>query len=218
MLPLPLRILIVDDHNMFRQALASLLKSRPDVVTLVGEAADSCRALELARELRPDVVLLDVLMPGCGGTEIVRQLRSVLPQSKLIMLSASSEYEHIREAIVAGADGYLTKSLSAKKLFDLLQEAASGKVVITADVAAELFEQIARSAQPEPGAEAVPERLDELDDAICRMVADGATNAEIAKALGISPHTVRSHLSQIMRALGLENRTQLAVYIKAHRS
>lgn len=215
---LPLRTLIVDDHNMFRQALVSLLKTRPDVVTVVGEASESCGALKLARDLRPDLILLDVLMPGCGGTKTARDLRAIMPDTTIIMLSASSDMEHIREAIAAGVDGYLTKNLSAKMLFVLLQEAASGQVVITPDVAAQLFKHVASSIEPAPAPDIPADRLGPLDAAISRMVADGATNTEIAYTLGISPHTVRSHLSTILRDLNLENRTQLAVYIKAQQS
>lgn len=212
---LPLRTLIVDDHNMFRQALVSLLKTRPDVVTVVGEAAESCGALKLAHELRPDLILLDVLMPGCGGTKTARDLRAIMPGTKIIMLSASSDMEHIREAIAAGVDGYLTKNLSAKMLFVLLQEAANDQIVITPDVAAQLFKHVASTIEPAPAPDIPADRLGPLDTAISRMVADGATNTEIARELGISPHTVRSHLSTILRVLNLENRTQLAVYIKA---
>ncbi|SRR5690554_6040685 len=214
MVPLPLRTLIVDDHNMFRQALVALLKTRPDIVTVIGEAADSCGALELARELQPDLVLLDVMMPDCSGTDTARDLREIVPGAKIIMLSASSEMEHIREAITAGADGYLTKSLSAKRLFEMLQEAAQDRIVITPDIAAELFKEVASMAEP-ADADVSLDALGPLDTAISQLVAAGATNTQIAKELGISTHTVRSHLSHILRALKLENRTQLAVYIKA---
>lgn len=215
MLPLPLRTLIVDDHNMFRQALVALLNTRPDIVTVVGEAADSCGALDLARTARPDLVLVDVLMPDCAGTEIARDLREIVPSAKIIMLSASSDPEHIREAIAAGVDGYLTKSLSAKKLFELLQDAARHQVVITSDIAAELFRQVASMAEPVGEADVSLDALGPLDTAISQLVAAGATNTQIAKELSISTHTVRSHLSHILRVLKLENRTQLAVYIKA---
>lgn len=203
MVPLPLRTLIVDDHNMFRQALVALLKTRPDIVTVIGEAADSCGALEL-----------DVMMPDCSGTDTARDLREIVPGAKIIMLSASSEMEHIREAITAGADGYLTKSLSAKRLFEMLQEAAQDRIVITPDIAAELFKEVASMAEP-ADADVSLDALGPLDTAISQLVAAGATNTQIAKELGISTHTVRSHLSHILRALKLENRTQLAVYIKA---
>jgi len=215
MLPLPLRTLIVDDHNMFRQALVALLNTRPDIVTVVGEAADGCRALELARTARPDLVLVDVLMPDCLGTEIVRDLREIVPSAKIIMLSASADPDHVREAIAAGVDGYLTKSLSAKKLFELLQDAARHQVVITSDVAAELFRQVASMVEPASAAEVSLDALGPLDTAISQLVAAGATNTQIAKELGISTHTVRSHLSHILRVLKLENRTQLAVHVKA---
>lgn len=215
MLPLPLRTLIVDDHNMFRQALVALLNTRPDIVTVVGEAADSCSALELARTARPDLALVDVLMPDCLGTEIARDLREIVPTAKIIMLSASVDPDHIREAIAAGVDGYLTKSLSAKKLFELLQDAARHEVVITSDIAAELFRQVASMAEPDGVAEVSLDALGPLDAAISQLVAAGATNTQIARELGVSTHTVRSHLSQILRVLNLENRTQLAVYVKA---
>ena len=215
MLSLPLRTLIVDDHNMFRQALVALLKTRPDIVTVAGEAADSCSARELAADLRPDLILLDVMLPDCEGTETARQLRDIVPDAKIIMLSASAEPEHIREAIVAGADGYLTKKLSSRKLFKLLQEVARDQVVVTSDVAAELFRQIASTAEAPREADDSLGMLGPLDTAISRLVANGATNTQIAKELDISTHTVRSHLSNILHVLNLENRTQLAVYIKA---
>jgi len=215
MLELPLRTLIVDDHNMFRQALVALLNTRPDIVTVVGEASDSCGALALAREHRPDLILLDVLMPGCGGTATARDLRTIVPGGKIVMLSASSEAEHVREAIAAGVDGYLTKSLSAKMLFVHLQNVANDQTVITPEVAAELFRQVANAVEPPPAPSPSLECLGPLDLAISRLVAAGATNTQIARELDLSPHTVRSHLSDILRVLNLENRTQLAVFIQA---
>jgi len=129
-------ILIVDDSPENLMVLGELLHGDYQV-----RAANSgATALRLAAlKPVPDLILLDVLMPDCEGTEVARHLRVIVPDAKIIMLSASSEPEHIREAIIAGADGYLTKSLSAKKLFELLQEAAADQVVITPDVAAQLF-------------------------------------------------------------------------------
>ncbi len=209
----PLRVLLVDDHALFRAGIASLLASRPGV-EVVGEAQDGAEALEAARRLNPDIVLMDVHMPRMGGLEATRAISAELPRVKVVMLTVSDQDADLFEAIKSGAHGYLLKNLEPEELFDYLTGISRGEAPISRTMAAKILNEFASQASrpkaPEP-AEA-EEPLTPREREVLRLVAAGATNKEIASALTLTENTVKNHLRNILEKLHLENRTQAAAY------
>jgi DNA-binding NarL/FixJ family response regulator len=207
---LPLRVLVADDHRLFRQGLIGLMKTRRDLVEVVGEAATGSEAVRLAQYLRPDLVLMDIAMPGGDGLHAARVIRQTLPAVAVVMLTASELDEHLYEAVRLGAAGYLLKNLDAGELFDLLVGVAHGEAALTRAMAARLLKNVAQHAahSAETGAEALTEREVE----VLRLVARGASNPQIAETLCITVNTVKVHLRNILDKLQLENRTQAAAY------
>jgi len=206
---LPLRVLVADDHRLFRQGLIGLMKTRRDLVEVVGEAATGSEAVRLAQYLRPDLVLMDITMPGGDGLHAARVIRQTLPDVAVVMLTASELDEHLYEAVRLGAAGYLLKNLDAEELFDLLVGVARGEAALTRAMAARLLKNVARhTMDAETGAETLTEREVE----VLRLVARGASNPQIAEALCITVNTVKVHLRNILDKLRLENRTQAAAY------
>lgn len=214
----PFSVLVVDDHTMFRQALVCLLKTHPETFHVVGEAKNSCEAIALAHENRPNLILLDVGLPDCNGIDAISSLREILPDARIIMLSAFDDGQYVYDAICEGAAGYLTKNLSAQQLFDQLESAMNGRIVFTPDSVTQFALLVAAKDQLHPAQNnaSTPAIFGALDNEIIRLVAEGRTNIEIAQSVHASTHTVKVHLTAILAALKLENRTQLAVYVKTH--
>jgi len=200
------KVLIVDDHTIVRQGLRALLETQPDF-TIVAEADTGEAAVELARDERPDVVLMDVLMPGIGGVEATRRINAVHPQAHVVILTSSSEEEHVVPALRAGALSYLSKATSATALIDVVRRAARGEAVLGPRVSAQITRAL-RTERVRPLHAELPAR--ELD--ILRLIAEGLTNAEMAARLSLSEKTVKSHVSNVLAKLDLEDRTQAAVY------
>ena len=204
-----IRVLVADDHKLFRQGLISLIRTRGDEVEVIGEAATGREAIRLAGQLRPDVVLMDIYMPQGDGLEATKEIRERFSDIAVVMLTSSEEDEHLYEAVRLGASGYLLKSLDAGELFDLLSGIAHGEAAMTRAMAARLLKSVAsQSINTERGQEALTER--EID--VLRLVAQGASNPQIAETLCISVNTVKSHLKNILAKLQLDNRTQAATY------
>jgi DNA-binding NarL/FixJ family response regulator len=204
-----IRVLIADDHKLFRQGLISLMKIRADLVEVVGEASGGREAIQMVERLQPDVVLMDIYMPDGDGLQATREIRQRFPKVFVVMLTSSEEDKHLYEAVQLGASGYLLKSLDASELFDMLSGVVQGEAAMTRSMAARLLKDVARrSADPDLGEEPLTER--EL--AVLRLVAQGASNPEIAEALFITVNTVKSHIKSILAKLHLENRTQVAAY------
>jgi DNA-binding NarL/FixJ family response regulator len=206
---LPLRVLVVDDHKLFRQGLIGLMNTRPDIVQVIGEAGTGRDAFDLAQQLKPDVVLLDILIPDGDGLQTAALIRKTLPQIAIVMLTSSELDEHLYQAVRLGVAGYLLKTLDADELFNLLIGIAHGEAAMTRAMAARLLKDVAKRAiHTEDGQAALTER----EIQVLRLVAQGSSNPEIAEKLCISINTVKTHLSSILHKLQLENRTQAATY------
>ncbi|MEW6717348.1 MAG: response regulator transcription factor [Chloroflexota bacterium] len=208
-----IRVVVADDHKLFRQGLVNLMKTREDLVEVVGEASTGKEAVILAERLRPDVVLMDVYMPQGDGLQATREIRSRFPEVAVVMLTSSENDEHLYEAVSLGASGYLLKSLDASELFRLLSGVMRGEAAMTRAMAARLLKGVAKHvADPDRGEEALTDR--ELE--VLRLVAQGYSNPQIAESLYITVNTVKTHLKNILEKLNLENRTQAATYAVKH--
>lgn len=210
----PLRILLVDDHILFRKGLARLLDAQPDF-QVVGEASDGAEGVEKARALRPDVVLMDLRMPVCDGLEATRQIKRELPSVQVVVLTVSEDDQDFMAVIRAGADGYLVKSMRPELLFQELRDLAQGEVPLWRAMTGKLFRQLARATPVSPTS-GLPGTLSEREIQVLRLLAEGLSNEEIAAELGIAVNTVRNHVRNILGKLGLRNRVQAAVYAVRH--
>jgi DNA-binding NarL/FixJ family response regulator len=200
---MPIRILIADDHTVVRQGLRMFLNLDPEL-DVVGEAADGKQALELARELLPDVVLMDLLMPGMGGVEATAAIRREMPDVEVIALTSVLEDNSVIGAIHAGAIGYLLKDTEADELIRAIKAAAQGQVQLSPKAAARLVREV---RAPES-----PEALTERETEVLRLLATGFSNKEIALKLTIGEKTVKTHVSNILSKLGVASRTQAALH------
>ncbi len=205
---LPLRVLVADDHRLFRQGLIGLMRTHPELVTVVGEASSGREAVRLTELLHPDVVLMDIQMPDGNGLEATACIRERYDDVAVVILTASETDEHLYQAIQLGAAGYLLKDLDAEDLFELLIGVERGEAVVTRAVGARLFKYVAAPTHETLGEEPLTEREVE----VLRLVAQGASNPQIADMLTISINTVKVHLRNILDKLRLDNRTQAATY------
>lgn len=208
-----IRVLIADDHKLFRQGLIGLMRTRDDLVDVVGEAATGIEAIQLAEQLHPNVILMDIYMPEMDGLQAAKEIRHRFPEIAIVMLTSSERDGHLYEAVQIGVAGYLLKSLDADELFSLLSGVVKGEIAMTRVMAGRLLKAVAsRAADNEKGEQPLTER--ELF--VLRLVANGASNPEIAESLSISINTVKSHLKNILEKLQLQNRTQAATYALKH--
>jgi NarL family two-component system response regulator LiaR len=204
----PITVLIVDDHQVVRLGLQTFLARQLDIA-VIGEASSGEEALRLAAEQVPDVVLMDLIMPGMDGVETTRNLKQISPGSQVVILTSYHEDEHIFPAIRAGALSYLLKDVGTADLADAVRKAARGEAVMHPNVAARVMQELRGHSQP--GA-LTPSMLSERELEVLRNIASGHSNAEIAERLVISEHTVKRHVSNILSKLHLADRTQAAVY------
>jgi two-component system nitrate/nitrite response regulator NarL len=207
----PLRVLLVDDHILFRTGVKAVLASRSDM-EVVGEAGDGHEAVALARETMPDVILMDIAMPGCNGLEATRRIKQELPYVKVFMLTASDSDEHLFEAIKSGAQGYLIKDLKAHQLFDALEGVARGEAAFSGVIATKILREFEKTGRGADEASETVEPLTEREIEVLHLVVEGKSNQEIGQSLVISESTVKNHLRNILGKLHLRNRIQAAVY------
>jgi DNA-binding NarL/FixJ family response regulator len=203
-----LRVMLVDDHDLFRTGLRNLLEEQG--VQIVAEASDGASALGLVRELTPDVVVMDLNMPGMNGIEATREIARLAPLTRVVVLTISDQDDDVMDAILAGACGYLLKDSSIQDLMQGIRSAAVGESLISPHIAAKVLQRL-RASGIETEAGGGPE-LSDRETEVLRLIANGKDNAEIAQELHISPKTVKNHISNILMKLQIENRIQAAVY------
>jgi NarL family two-component system response regulator LiaR len=199
----PIRILIADDHEVVRNGIRVSLSVDPEL-EVVGEAADGAEAVRLAHRLRPDLVLMDLLMPELDGIAATQVIRRELPDTEVMALTSVLEDASVVDAVRAGAIGYLLKDTRAAELRRAIKAAAAGQVQLSPSAAARLMREVKAPERPE----ALSER--ELD--VLRLLARGLANKEISRDLGIAEKTVKTHVSSILGKLGVQSRTQAALY------
>jgi len=205
-----LRVLIVDDHDLFRTGLRNLLEEQG--VVIVGEAATGAEAVKIVREIAPDVVVMDLNMPGMGGVDATRHITSIAPLTRVVMLTISEDDSDVMDAILAGACGYLLKDSSIQDLMAGIRAASRGESLISPNIAAKVLQRVrATSTQPEI-ANTIRAELSDREIEVLKLIANGKDNAVIAAELHISPKTVKNHISNILMKLQIDNRIQAAVY------
>jgi DNA-binding NarL/FixJ family response regulator len=203
-----LRVVVVDDHEVFRRGLVPLLEQRG--IRVIGEAGLAADGIRQASELSPDVVLMDLNMPGMSGIEATQRLSTAAPLVRVLVLTVAADQRNVTDALLAGACGYLVKDASIDQIIEGIKAAARGESLISPRIASQLVLRLREPPEIEPslaGAELTPRESEVLE-----MVARGIDNREIAKALYLSQHTVKNHVSSILVKLQVENRIQAAVH------
>jgi two-component system nitrate/nitrite response regulator NarL len=211
-----IRILLIDDHTLFRSGVSALLQRQPDL-DVVGEASDGVEGVKRAKQHLPDVILLDLNMPGLSGLETLQLLVEDLPDTAVVMLTVSEDADELTAAMRAGACGFLLKSINADALVAAIRKAASGQPVITEHMTAKLVEQMRKPAQPsapsvQSAARTSADALTARERDIVRELGRGASNKEIARTLDLAESTVKIHVRNILRKLNLTSRVQVALY------
>jgi two-component system, NarL family, response regulator LiaR len=201
-----IRVLLVDDHSVVREGLRTFLELQ-DGLEVVGEAEDGEQALLEAERLKPDVILMDLVMPKLDGVGAMQQLRQRLPESRVIVLTSFSDDEKLLPAIRAGAAGYLLKNVQPKELARAVRAAHNGEVLLDPGVAARLVDAIAQPAGEEPRDELTPREREVLE-----LIGRGLSNKRIALELGVSEKTVKTHVGHVLAKLGVTDRTQAALH------
>jgi DNA-binding NarL/FixJ family response regulator len=205
-----IRVVIVDDHDLFRTGLKNLLEEQG--VQVIGEAANGRDALRLVSELAPDVVIMDLNMPGISGVDTTRQLAAVAPLARVVVLTISADDDDVMNAVVAGACGYLLKDSSIQDLVAGIIAAAAGESLISPQIASKVLQRLRSQTSHVDAAETIRAELSDREIEVLKLIANGKDNAQIAGELFISPKTVKNHISNILMKLQIDNRIQAAVY------
>lgn len=204
----PISVLIVDDHEIVRRGIRAFLETQQDFI-VVGEAASGEQAIEMALNLVPDIVLMDLILPGMDGVESTRRIKSLSPRTQIVVLTSYHEDEHIFPALKAGATAYILKDIRMDRLAEALHKAVNGEVTLHPRVAARVLQNIRgeREGEPNPYTE-----LTEREMEVLKLLANGLSNSRIAEQLFISENTVKGHISNILSKLHLADRTQAAAF------
>jgi DNA-binding NarL/FixJ family response regulator len=210
------KFLLVDDNTLLRASLAKLIGLwRKGAI--IDEASDGREALEKARRLRPDIILMDIRMPDFGGIEATRLIKAELPGTKIIMLTVSEEEDDLFEAISSGAHGYLLKDMRPEELFEMLEGALRGEAVIASSMAQRILQAFVSEAHRRAELNGTQDELSPRETEVLELASQGATNKEMADRLFISVGTVKNHIHNILEKLHLKNRAQIAAYARMRR-
>ena len=204
------RVLLVDDHDLFRTGLRNLLEDQG--VQVVGECDNGTDALRAVREVVPDVVVMDLNMPGISGVEATRQISMIAPLTRVLVLTISDSDSDVMDAILAGACGYLLKDSSITELINGIHAAAVGESLISPAIATKVLQRVRASSTSPHEAELIQSQLSDREIEVLKLIANGKDNGMIALELHISPKTVKNHISNILMKLQIDNRIQAAVY------
>jgi DNA-binding NarL/FixJ family response regulator len=205
------RILLVDDHTLFRKGIASILAEERSF-QVVGESANGRDATEKARELMPDVILMDISMPEMDGLEATRQIKEELPAIRIVILTVSDEDQNLFEAIKWGAQGYLLKKVDPQTLFNTLRAVARGEAVIPGGMASRILGEFSRQMRTPAETSRPGAKLSARERAVLGLLTQGKSNKEIAVAMAVAENTIKSYLKNILEKLHLENRVQAATF------
>jgi two-component system, NarL family, response regulator LiaR len=205
----PIRVMLVDDHTMVRRGLATILKVYDDL-ELAGEADNGEAAVLLCGQLLPDVILMDLMMPGMDGATATRLIRQQFPEVRVVALTSFKEQELVQNALQAGAIGYLLKDVSADELAQAIRAAHSGRATLSPEATQALVN--AANQPPVPGQD-----LTERERAVLALMVEGLNNTQIAGRLGVSPSTIKTHVSHILSKLGVASRTEAVALVMRHR-
>jgi DNA-binding NarL/FixJ family response regulator len=205
-----LRVVVVDDHDLFRTGLKNLLEEQG--VNVVGEAPNGQTAIRLASDLAPDVIVMDLNMPGLTGVETTRHLAGIAPLTRVVVLTISADDDDVMDAVMAGACGYLLKDSSIQDLIAGIRAAAAGESLISPQIASKVLQRLRAQSSSEDAAATIRAELSDREIEVLKLIANGKDNAQIARELFISPKTVKNHISNILMKLQIDNRIQAAVY------
>jgi DNA-binding NarL/FixJ family response regulator len=205
----PYRVLLADDHALFREGLAGIINAQPDF-RVVGEASDGLEVFVKTQELKPDLILMDVQMPGMDGLEATRQIKQVLPATVIVMLTVRDDDEKLFQALKNGAQGYLLKDIPSKEMLAMLRGALKGEAALSPALAARVLAEFRRLSAGGIAAQEDDSGLTEREQQVLAQVAQGATDKEIAEALFISLNTVKTHMRNILSKLQVSSRREAA--------
>lgn len=206
----PIRILVADDHPLFREGVVHSLASEPDLA-IVGQATTGEEALRLARDLLPDVVLLDIAMPGWGGLTTAEKITTACPAARIVMLTVFEDEDKLLAAFKAGARGYVLKGVSARELANVVRSAASGDVYVSPSLAAGILVALTRGRAADP-----LEELTEKELEILKLVGEGLTNREIGQRVHLAEKTIKHYISNILQKLQVRSRVEAALLAARH--